>query len=225
MTPHRLMWHLPQRLAQALSEFVFHPSSYIHPDHQAVLYPPTWSLSSSAMTSRALLKTLKLDVEPAVDLHRPLHRLALLSSSTLEALARWLGIAQQSDHLRRVVHRSDLDLLNEVVSPAAWDWIYAQPSAAPRPEMTRSPAASKIREDVMTQGWKLLGLASQTLPDGVAQRLQLKLPRLIVTDLPLSPESAAVRLESIYGATMEFCDPTWEADWQSTFAKDPDRWI
>lgn len=219
------MWHLPQRLAQALSEFVFHPSSYIHPDQQAVLYPPAWSLSSSAMTSRALLQTLKLDVEPAVDLQRPLHRLALLSFSTLDALARWLGIDQQSDQLRRVVHRSDLEVLNDVVSPAAWEWVYAQPGPARKSEMARLPAAETIRDDVLTQGWKLLELASQTLPNGVAQRLQLKLPRLKFTDLALSPESAAVRLANIYGATMEFCDPTWEADWQSAFANDPDRWI
>jgi hypothetical protein len=222
MTASDLLWRLPQRLTRALTEFIFHPSSYIHPDHQAVLYPPAWPAQVSAATSRALLQSLQLHSEPQVQLHQPLHRLALLPSDTLDALARWLGIAHQCHHLRRVVQRTDRLSLSELVSTAQWDWVYARAQTSQQRDASRR-SADDIRHDVLTQGWNLLGLASQTLPSGVAQRFQLKLPRLNFSDAANTPEGALRQVEDVYAQTMPLCDPTWESQWQDALAGPSER--
>lgn len=214
---------LPPAAARHMIDFVFHPASYIHPDRNKLHIPAdlTDKDVSPAFLSQILLTHLDLGDDVALDVQNSAHRAALLPASVLEALALRLGLYQQSQRIKLVILRSELELMQKHLNPADWDFVFAKKSQGNQVDSSDLLNASPISEwpvILMRLGWQTLEAACRALPHSVAKRFLLKLP--VVSSLqPPSPDLALAMLHEVYPALVDQWNPEWDAHWLTASSK------
>lgn len=212
-----LCFGLPQSASKQLSDFVFNPAAYLHPDRGAMLVPVQLQGSgfSGALLSKSLLNGLGLNEEVPLNLSDKLHRVALLPTDALAKLVLRLALYQYAQRLKQVVLRSELEQLQKHVSPLDWDFIFSV--QAPKLDaddglLDRVPVADwPLR--LSKWGWRTLESACSVLPESLGKRWLLKLP-VVSSAQHAEPEVACTMLRAIYPAWVQQWNPEWDAGWQ-----------
>ena len=164
------LWSLPAPQASRIHEFIFHPAAYIHPQRLAAIWPgsadrlPADGRHDAAL-SAALMAEFDLSDGVDVDVYAPLHQ-----AGEVLALA---------PHLRRIILRSELQVLAAQISRDDWDLVFASTPSRLVEDDAQSPMGlTELMRAFGRLGWQLLDAAFTRLPDSVSRRACLKLPPL-----------------------------------------------
>jgi hypothetical protein len=226
-------WQLEPRAAALVRDFLFHPAVYVHPDRLADVWPggadlqPTRGADDAAL-SRALMRVFEIPTHVELDAQHPLHQVALLPHEGLARLARRVELECLGPSLRRVILRSELQVLAGRVNEDDWRVVMAGRTeaglpqgpldhwrdpvdGAPLTEPDSMPAQELVHQLDML-GWQVLEQAFSQLPAGLRSRAALKLP---VCPKPSNPDASAstALVERVYAA----CADEWDADWHEAW--------
>lgn len=178
----RTLWSLPKHQARLVHEFIFHPAAYIHPQRLEAVWPgpqshrPTNPDQDTAL-SAAILAAFDLSDKVELDLHVPLHQVALLGTADLARLAHRCEVLALAPDLRRIILRREIEALQPCLSPEDWDLVFAADVAVPQgAEAPVWPNAGELLQAFGVLGWQVLEAAFVRLPDSVSRRACLKLP-------------------------------------------------
>ena len=178
------LWSLPAPQASRIHEFIFHPAAYIHPQRLAAIWPgsadrlPADGRHDAAL-SAALMAEFDLSDGVDVDVYAPLHQAAMLSPSELQQVAHAGEVLALAPHLRRIILRSELQVLAAQISRDDWDLVFGSAPSRLVEDDAQSPMGlTELMRAFGRLGWQLLDAAFTRLPDSVSRRACLKLPPL-----------------------------------------------
>ena len=201
-------------------DFVAAPAATLHPDWRAGLLP-SWVEGSplernSAALSQGVLDALGLDQDmSSFSWQDPACVAALLPPVELLALARRLGLALHAPTLVRAIAKDQVALLDGLLSEEDWKTIRALGSLGwPRQPLPADAALAtdeSLREDGLLA---LLGVFGR-LPQNIARRAQVKLPRREQTCSAGQLAQAGSVFPSVYQSFAPHGGEGWHALWDA----------
>jgi hypothetical protein len=165
-------------------------------ENSAVPAPVIALLESSARgrerLSRHFRTALGLD-EMLWDFQPPHRRLALLSTATLERLARFAGAALQAARLARVVAKEQRREITARIGEDAYRFALRRGRvlAGLNALDALTSRNGDLASDIETSGWRALATCVADDPPALRQRLQLKFPAKLVWPDPAGANCSA----------------------------------
>ena len=205
-----------------LHEFNFLPSRYIHPQQASALLPASWceclaggaSARVHAHLSAYLLERLQIDHAWVVAAGSFAAKLALLDTSTLDALVSRLGLALLGQPIRQCVRREQMQQLNAALTAQEWEFVFHAAAFDSPSVLTMGGALfEQPRAAIRGVGHAALQQLTAGLEAAGQVRLGLKMP-LDLPTLPHVPElseaDGAPGLLVLCKAILDELDPDWD---------------